>query len=264
MQFRNKNVWITGASSGIGEQLAYSCIRRGARVIISSRDITKLEKVKKNCMEIGGECHVFPIDLSDVQQSEKVADEIISRFESIDLLINNGGISQRSTAIETASIVERKIMETNFFGAIAITKKVLPNMIKNGKGHIAITTSITGKFGFKLRSSYAASKHALHGYFDSLRLELIGKNIDITIVCPGFVKTEISKSALSKDGLKHAKMDEGQQGGISPEKCGEKYIKAIEKNKKEVLIGGNELIMVYLKRFLPFLFNRIASRVRAT
>lgn len=265
MQFRNKNVWITGASSGIGEQLAYSCIRRGAKLIISSRDKTKLEKVKKNCEGMGGECHVFPIDLSNGQQVEKVADEVMNRFKTIDLLINNGGVSQRSTAIDTDEQVERKIMETNFFGAVAITKKVLPNMIKNGGGHIAVTSSITGKFGFKLRSSYAASKHALHGYFDSLRLELVNKNINVTIACPGFVKTEISRSAFSKNGLNYEKMDRGQQGGLSPEKCSERYVSAIEKNKKEVLIGGSELMMVYLKRFLPAsLFNRIALRIRAT
>lgn len=264
MLFKNKNVWITGASSGIGEQLAYSCVKRGARVILSSRDKIKLESVKKKCDDLGGKCFVFPMDLSDMLQVEKVVDEVINQVEVIDILINNGGVSQRSTVLETNPEVERKIIETNFFGAVALTKKVLPAMLKNGGGHIAVTSSITGKFGFKLRSSYAASKHALHGYFDSLRLELADKNIYITIACPGFVKTEISKSALSKDGSKHEKMDVGQQGGISAKKCSEKYIKAIEKNKKEVLIGGNELIMVYLKRFFPFLFNKIASRIKAT
>lgn len=263
MQLSNKLVWITGASSGIGEQLAYSLIKRGARLIISSRDLAKLEYVKANCEEMGGECHICPLDLSNAQQVEKIADKVLSRFDTIDLLINNGGVSQRSKAMETDMEVERKIMETNFFGAVAITKKVLPNMISNGKGHIAVTSSITGKFGFKLRSSYAASKHALHGYFESLRLELADKNINVTIVCPGFIKTEISKSALTKDGLKHAKMDQAQQGGLSPEKCSEIYIKAIEKNRKEKLIGGNELMMVHFKRFLPILFNKIAARVNA-
>lgn len=264
MHFNNKNVWITGASSGIGEQLAYSCVKRGASVILSSRDKFKLENVQKKCKDLGGECLVYPMDLSDKQQVAEVADEVIDQVKTIDLLINNGGVSQRSTAVETSQEVERKIIETNFFGAVTLTKKVLPIMLKNGGGHIAVTSSITGKFGFKLRSSYAASKHALHGYFESLRLELADNNISITIACPGFIKTEISKSALSKDGLKHEKMDEGQQGGMSAETCSERYIKAIEKNKKEVLIGGNELMMVYLKRFFPYLFNKIASRYKAT
>lgn len=264
MQFNNKTVWITGASSGIGEQLAYSCVRRGSKVILSSRDKIKLEKVKEKCEELGGEAFVYVMDVSNVSQVKEVADKVIDRFKTIDLLINNSGVSQRTTAMETNSDVERKIMETNYFGAIALTKKLLPVMIKNGGGNIAITSSITGKFGFKLRSSYAASKHALHGYFESLRLELTGNKIFITITCPGFVKTEISKSAFSGGGFKHDKMDEGQQGGVSAEKCSEKYIRAIEKNKKEVLIGGNELIMVYLKRFFPFIFYKIAARVKAT
>lgn len=264
MQFRHKTVWITGASSGIGEQLAYVCIKRGATVILSSRDKIKLEKIKNNCEELGGECSVFPFDLSDAQQIEKVADEVINKFKTIDLLINNGGVSQRSPALDTNPEVERKILETNYFGAVALTKKVLRVMIRNGGGNIAVTSSITGKFGFKLRSSYAASKHALHGYFESLRLELESKNIYITIVCPGRVKTNISKSAYAGDGLKHSKMDEGQQSGISAVKCSEQYIRAIEKDKKEVLIGGNELLMVYLKRFCPFLFYKIARRIKTT
>jgi len=264
MYLKNKTVWITGASSGIGEQLAYSCVKRGARVILSSNEIGKLEKVRERCTEKGGECFVYALDLSDEQQLEKVADEILNQFNTIDLLINNGGISQRSTALETNPEVERKIMEINFFGAVALTRKVIPVMVKNGGGNIAVTSSITGKFGYKLRSSYSASKHALHGYFESLGLELNEKNIFITIACPGRVKTEISMSALLKDGLKYGKMDEGQQGGISAKKCSEKYIRAIEKNKREVLIGGKELIMVYIKRYIPFLFYKIAARIKAT
>lgn len=264
MQFMSKTVWITGASSGIGEELAYSCIKRGARVIVSARDTIKLEKVREQCIKMGGECFVYPMDLSDKTQVESVAEEVISHFKIIDLLINNGGVSQRTKAIETIPEVERKIMETNYFGAIALTRKILPIMLKNQGGNIAVTSSITGKFGFKLRSSYAASKHALHGYFESLRLELDNKNIHITIVCPGLINTDISKSAYSHGGQKHGRMDTGQKGGISAEECSEKYIKAIEKNKEEVLIGGNELILVYIKRFVPFLFYKIASRVKAT
>lgn len=264
MQFNNKLVWITGASSGIGEQLAYACIKRGAKVILSSIDSSNLEKVRDRCIEMGGICYAHPFDLSDIEQVEKTATDVLEKYKAIDLLINNGGVSQRSTALETNPEVERKILETNFFSAVALTKKVLPAMIKNGGGNIAVTSSITGKFGFKLRSSYSASKHALQGYFESMRLELLDKNIYITIACPGQIKTGISRSALVKDGSIHGKMDEGQQTGMSVERCSEKYIRAIEKNRKEVLIGGKELTMVYLKRYLPFLFNRIVGRIKAT
>lgn len=264
MQLGNKLVWITGASSGIGEQLAYECIKKGAKVILSARNIQNLTKVKHQCDNMGGECHMYPIDLSDIEQVENTADEVITRFGTIDLLINNGGVSQRSLVTETIYEVERKIMETNFFGTVALTRKVLPQMVKNGGGHIAVTSSITGKFGYKLRSSYAASKHALHGYFDSLRLELTDRNIHITIVCPGRINTGISKVALAKDGSVHGKLDEGQEKGMPVGKCSEKYIRAIERNKREVLIGGKELLLVHIKNYLPFLFYKIARRIKAT
>jgi len=264
MNLRNKTVWITGASSGIGEHLAYSCIKRGATVILSARNKEKLEKVQIHCTSLGGNCYIYPFDLADSGQIEKVADDVLQQFKNIDLLINNGGISQRSLAIETLFEVDRKIMEINYFGTVALTRKVVPVMIKNGGGNIAVTSSLMGIFGFKLRSSYSASKHALHGYFESLRAELFDKNIHITIVCPGGVKTNLSFSALSKDGAMHGKMDDVLKRGISAEKCSEKYIKGIEKNKKEVLIGKRELIMVYLKRFAPFLFHRIIAKVKAT
>lgn len=264
MQFKSKTVWITGASSGIGEELAYSCCRRGARVILSARDKIKLEKVKLNCEKIGAEAFVFPIDLSNLNQIEKVAKEVLDQFKTIDLLINNAGISQRATVLNTKPEVERKIMEINFFGTVALTKKVLPVMLRNGGGNIAVTSSIVGKFGFKLRSTYSASKQALGGYFESLRLELADKNIHITIAFPGRIKTGLSKSAILGDGSKYGKMDDGQSNGTSSKKCAEKFIKAIEKNKREVLIGGRELVMVHLKKFIPFLFYRIAVRIKAT
>jgi short-subunit dehydrogenase len=264
MYLQNKTVWITGASSGIGEELAYACSKRGANVILSARDETRLKKVKLNCTKFGAEAFVFPLDLSDLNQIDKVSTEVLNQFKTIDLLINNAGISQRASALDTTPEVERKIMELNFFGTVALTKKVLAVMVKNGGGNIAVTSSIAGKFGFKLRSSYSASKFALTGYFESLRMELAMQNIHITIAFPGRVKTEISRSALKADGIQHGKMDESLESGISAKKCSEKYIRAIEKNKREVLIGGNELIMVHLKRFLPFLFYKIASRIKAT
>jgi len=261
MNFKDKMVWITGASSGIGEQLAYSVLKRGAKVILSARNVEKLNYVKKNCSSHSDRCYVVPLDLSDNKQVEKVADEVISRFGVIDILINNGGVSQRSTTMETHSDVERKIMETNFFGTVALTKKVIPVMIENGGGHIAVTSSIFGLFGLKRRTFYSASKHALHGYFESLRFELQNNNINITIVCPGWINTDISVNALKKDGSLFNKMDKGQKGGMSAQRCSEKYLVAIMKNKKIAMIGSKELMMVYLKRFVPTLFYKIAGRI---
>ena len=264
MNLKGKTVWITGASSGIGEQLAYTCARRGAKLIVSAPRESMLNKIKKNCEALGAKCFVAPFDLSEPEQVNKAAHNVLNVHPAIDVLINNGGISQRATALETSGETVRKIMEINFLSAVRLSQLVAPVMIKNGGGAIAVTSSITGKFGFPLRSAYAASKHALHGYFESLRLENQSNNIQVTIVCPGRVKTDISINALTDKGSVYGKMDEGQAGGITAAACAEKYIKAIEKNKKEVLIGGKELAMVHLKRFFPALFYKIASRIKAT
>ncbi|MCF6170958.1 MAG: SDR family oxidoreductase [Bacteroidales bacterium] len=261
---KGKTVWITGASSGIGEQLAYACAKRGARLILSARRESSLDIIRKKCRLLGADCFVAVFDLSIPEQVDRTARKILSEHPAIDVLINNGGISQRSTAVETSAETVRKIMEVNFFAAVRLSQWVVPVMIKNGGGVIAVTSSIAGKFGFPLRSAYAASKHALHGYFESLRLENRNNNIQVTLVCPGRVKTEISLNALSGQGTVYGKMDSGQKSGMSAERCAEKYIAAIEKNKREVLIGGRELMMVHLKRFLPALFYKIASRIKTT
>jgi len=264
MNFKGKTVWITGASSGIGEQLVYACARRKAKLIISSNQESQLKSVKKNCEKMGAECFVVPFDLSKPKEVNDAGLIVLEKFKTIDVLINNGGISQRANVVETSMETIRKIMEINFMSAVTLSKLVLPGMIENGSGVIAATSSITGKFGFPLRSAYAASKHAVLGFFETLRLENKDNNIQVTVAIPGRVRTDISVNAVTGKGAVYGKMDDGQSGGISAEDCAEQYIKAIEKNKKEVLIGGKELMMVHIKRFFPALFNRMATRIKAT
>lgn len=264
MNFKGKTVWITGASSGIGEQLVYACARRGAKLIISSNQESQLEVVKNNCEKMEVECFAAPFDLSAPNEVNETALKVIIKYKTIDVLINNGGISQRATVAETSMETIRKIMEINFMSAVALSKLALPEMIENGGGVIAATSSITGKFGFPLRSAYAASKHAVLGFFETLRLENKANNIQVTVAIPGRVQTDISVNAVTGKGSVYGKMDEGQSGGISAKACAEQYIKAIEKNKKEVLIGGKELMMVHIKRFFPALFNKLATRIKAT
>jgi short-subunit dehydrogenase len=264
MYFNEKVVWITGASSGIGEALAYQLAKEKAKLIISSKNIEGLEKVKENCLKTCSFCEVVHIDLEKPESIKEAFDKVMTLSSEIDVLINNGGISQRTLFSDTTIDVFRKIMEINFFGAVILSKYVLPVMLKNGGGHIVATSSISGKFGFNLRSAYAASKHALHGFFESLRLENYKENIRVTIVCPGRVRTNISLNALTADGKAHGKMDDGQDGGITAESCAKQILKAIRKNKKEVLIGGKELLMVHFKRFTPFIFNRIIRNIKPT
>jgi dehydrogenase/reductase SDR family member 7B len=264
MYFRDKVVWITGASSGIGEETAYLFARQNAKLVISSQMTAELIKVKERCLLLCSDCIEIVFDLLDTSLVSEKVEEVIKRYGRIDILINCGGISQRSLASETPVEIDRKIMEINFFGAVALTKACIPYMIKNNEGHIAVISSITGKFGFPLRSAYSASKHALFGFFDSLRIELANTNIKVTIFLPGRIKTNISFNSLTKEGQLYGKMDDGQNTGMPAEKCAGKILKAIQNKKREVLIGNKEILMVYIKRFFPGIFFKIAQRIKPT
>lgn len=264
MQFKDKTIWITGASSGIGEALAYGWAKYKCKLILSSRNKEKLEKVKEKCIALGSECIIAEIDLEDEKQVVKSATEVLKIYPTIDILVNNGGISQRSMVAETPLKVDRKIMETNFFGTINLTKQVLPAMIKAKSGNIVVISSIVGKFGFPLRSAYSASKHALQGYFDSLRAEYFKDNIRVTIVSPGRILTNISINAVDKDGKKHGIMDDGQADGMPADICAKKIISAVSKNKKDILVGRSELLMAYFRKFIPPLYYRLARNINPT
>jgi len=182
----------------------------------------------------------------------------------VDYLINLGGVSQRAFITETPLWLDRKIMEINYFGTIALTKAVLPYMLKQGHGHILVTSSISGRFGFPLRSAYSASKQALHGFIETLHLENNKYNIRGSAIIPGRVKTNISVNALNREGLSHGKMDEGQAGGLSPEAAARKILRGIRRNQREILVGKSELIMLYIRRIFPWLFFRIAGKIKST
>jgi dehydrogenase/reductase SDR family member 7B len=262
MFYKDKVVWITGASSGIGEALAYELARQQAITILSSNQSEELESVKKNYDKIGGTSFIQFLDITEIEKMEIITKSLIKKFGRIDVLINNAGISQRALALGTPLDIDRKIMEIDYFGTIALTKTVLPHMIRANSGYIAVTSSISGKFGFPLRSAYSAAKHALHGFFETLRAEVFNDNIKVLIAFPGRVKTNISLHALTKDGTAHGKMDQGQNTGISAEKCAKQYLKAIRKDKKEVLIGSSELLMVYIHKFFPKIFYKLARKIK--
>lgn len=262
--FKNSVVWITGASSGIGEALAYAFHQRGANLIISSRRREALEEVKANCRGNTANIHVLPLDLSDAESLSEKAAEALSFYGYVDYLFNNGGISQRSLATDTRLDVTRRVMEINFFGQVALTKAVLPTMIERRSGHIIVTSSVMGKFGTRLRSSYAASKHALHGYYDCLRQEVQDHNINVTLVCPGFIKTNVTVNAVEGDGSSHGKMGKGQENGMAASVFAEKLISKVEQGKEEVYIGGKEILAIYLKRFSPTLLYRMLRKREVT
>jgi len=262
--FSGKTAWITGASSGIGEALALSFLKKGASLIISSNDIDGLERVKSSCGERSGDILLAPFDLSDTSGIEQIVEHNIKKTNRIDYLLNIGGISQRASVTDTPLWLDRKIFEINYFGTIALTKAVLPWMIRQKSGHIAATSSISGRFGFPLRSAYSASKQALHGFFETLYLENKANNIRTSVIIPGRVKTNISLHALDHEGKEHGKMDDGQAKGISPEKAAEIIIRGIIRDKREILVGGSELLMLYIRRYWPWLFFRIGDRIKST
>lgn len=261
MNLKDKTVWITGAASGIGRALAMEYAKRQSTVILSDRDKENLQAVVEECRKLGAKAVFAPFDLSKSEEIEKTVKDVLVDHPKIHILISNGGISQRSYAIETPVEIDRKILEINFFGAVTLTKALLPSLISEGGGNISVTSSMTGKFGFPLRTAYCASKHAVQGYFEALRAELHDKHVKVTIVSPGRVYTNISVNAIDKDGKKHGVLDPGQAKGISAEKCAKKIVKAINRNKKELWVGGSEILMIYIRKYMSPLFHVLARKI---
>jgi len=251
MSFNNKVVWITGASSGIGEALAYEFAKQGSKLILSSRNIKELKRVELNCSLQEDHIMILPLNLETDSNFMEETAEVIKKFGVIDILINNGGLSSRALVKESTIDIDKKLMNINYFGTISLTKAVLPGMIKRKSGHIVVISSIMGKFGAPLRSAYCASKHALHGFFDSLRLEIWKDKINISIICPGFIRTNVTINALTAEGKTLGLMSPEQENGMMPDVLARKILRTIKKKKREVVIGGGEKFGVYYKRYYP-------------
>ena len=257
----NKIIWITGASSGIGEGLAYELAKKNCKLILSGRNVTELERVKQSC---NVSTEILSFDLSDFDNANEHVAKAIAIFGRVDVLINNGGISQRSLIAETDFSVDKKLMEVDYLAVVALTKALLPHFIQNQSGHFVAVTSLMGKFGSPYRSGYCGAKHAVHGFYDVLRMEHQKDGIDVTIICPGFVQTNLAKKSLTGDGTPQITDDEATRNGLSVSDFVSKMIKAIEKRKFEAYIGRKEVLGVYLKRFFPKLlhYSVLKSRVR--
>lgn len=257
--FKNKVVWITGASSGIGKEAAKQFYAHGAKVVLSARNTHLLSELK-NELSTADDVLVLPLDLTHYDTFQDAVNRVVAHFGRIDILFNNAGVSQRSYVVETDMAVDRKLMEINYFGTIGLTKLVLPQMLKAGGGHFAVITSIVGKFGFPVRSAYAASKHALHGFFESLYMELNKEGIEVTLIAPGPIQTNISMHALDGSGNPTGVMDAMQEKGMPVNEAVHKMLKAIANKKTELILGGfKEKLGVKLKAFLPELFYKKAS-----
>jgi dehydrogenase/reductase SDR family protein 7B len=261
MNYRDKTVWITGASSGIGAELARLFASEGARVIISSHEAKELEGVRKDLEPVSKDVHVVVFNLGNPKEVAETAQKVLEKFGRVDVLMNNGGISTRSKALETSLEIDRRIMEIDYFSGVILTKALLPKMIENAYGHIGVTSSISGKFGWPDRSAYAAAKHALFGFYKSLWAENKNKGIRVTIFSPGRVRTNISLHALDKDGKPQGTMDPGLDKGIAPAECARKMIKAMKRNRKDVLIGSTELVMVWIHKYCKPLYHKLVGKI---
>ena len=258
---KDKIIWITGASSGIGEALAYACLDEQSTIIISARREDELKRVAQYPNKGNKTIFILPLDLEHTEDVQQKVDMIVKRYGRIDILINNGGIGHRTKAINTPTEIDRKVMEVNFFGTINLTKAVARQMQKQKSGKIVVVTSIMGKYGLPLYATYAASKHALYGYFESLRQELYKDNVKVLIVSPGFINTDVSTKLLKEDGSAYGIKSESQDKGMSAADCARGILKAINSNRNHRYVGKYEIFSVYVKQFFPRLFYRLMRKM---
>jgi short-subunit dehydrogenase len=258
----NKVVWITGASSGIGEALAYELAQSGATLILSARNEIELERVRAAC-QFSQRHQVIPLDLENNLDLEAKINAAIEQHGPIDVLINNAGISQRYLVADSSFAVDKKIIDVNLLGAIAMTRPVLKHMLARNQGQIAVVSSMLGLYGIQSRAAYSASKHGLRGYFESLRNELAQTAVRITLVYPGYIGTEITKNAMTADGGHYGGMDKVHAKGIPASVCAKKIIHALEQQKAVVIISGfKERLGAFMNRFFPALFRIIAPKFK--
>jgi short-subunit dehydrogenase len=253
----SKVIWITGASSGIGESLAHELARIGATLVLSARRDDALRNVQAACVR-SDEHLVLPLDMQATDTFPTAVKTVLDRFGRIDVLFNGAGISQRGTALETQLLVDRQLMAVNYFGPVALTKLVLPSMIERRAGQIVVVSSLLGKFSVPGRAAYAGSKHALHGFFDALRSEVFPYGISVTIICPGFIQTNASRNALQGDGVPSGQMDEQIAAGMPSDECARQIVRAIARRSREAYIGNRETWAVLASRLAPRLFARFS------
>lgn len=259
MNLANKTIWITGASSGIGSAISVSLASESTNLILSGRNIEGLKETQQQCINAGAlDTLLLPFEATNFDALPALVEQAEQWKSGIDILVNNAGVSQRSMILETQFNVYRTLMEIDYFAPVALSKLVLPGMIKRGGGTFAVTSSIVGLFGFKRRSGYAAAKHALHGFFDTVRSEHHKDNIRVLMILPGYIKTNISYSGLTGTGEPQNEMDYEQSKASGPTIAGKQVVKALKRNKETVIVGkGLSTITPTIRRFLPFVFKLI-------
>jgi len=230
-------------------------------VLISARRTEELERVKACCAN-PGLVRVLPMDLLDMASFGERVKEAIGAFGQVDILVHNGGVTQRGYVLDTELAVQRQVMELDYFSYVALTKAMLPHFIERKTGHFVVMSSVMGKIGTPMRSAYAAAKHALHGFFDCLRAEVAAMGIRVTVLTPGYIQTNISQHAITKDGTALGKASENIEKGLPASRAADKIVRAIRKGKYEAYIGKRsmEWVALVLARLAPGLVMKLAPK----
>ncbi|NSL88740.1 SDR family oxidoreductase [Chitinophaga solisilvae] len=260
MLYTDKVILITGASSGIGRELALLLAKEKARLILAARKLPALEAVQQECLQLTPHCAVLVMDITDEGAVTAGAAKALTFFGKIDVLVNNAGVTQRSKLIDTPVSAVRQLMDVNFFGPVMLTKALLPHFREQQQGQIIVISSMAGLMGYPWRSGYNAAKHALQGYFETLQTEQPIPALYTTIVCPGRIQTPITYSAITATGEPFGKMDPGQAQGIPADVCARRILRGMRRKRKQILIARAERLLLWFKRFFPPLFYVIARK----
>jgi short-subunit dehydrogenase len=260
MHFKDKIVWITGASSGIGRELAIQLAKKDAKLILTSSNLDSLKLVQEEVLKYSDSVYLLPFDLFNLNEIPKLVQSAIAVYGTVDFVIQSAGISQRSLAENTDLQVYKKIMDLNYFAPVAITQKIMPFFKSQNSGGMIVISSIAGLIGFPLRSGYAASKHAIKAYIETLQSENYQTKIYISSVFPGRINTNISRNALLGNGEKSGKQDANNEVGMPVEKCAYFILKGIQKRKRNIIIGFPERFLLWVWWFVPSLYYKIAFK----
>ncbi len=254
-------VWITGASSGIGAALSAEWARRGAKIILSGRDEARLAEVADR---LDTETLILPFDVRDDAALADATSKAIAWTGNVDVFVANAGVSQRSRAVKTDMQVYRDIIDIDLTAQIAATQALLPHMSERGSGKLVFISSIAGKVGVPMRTAYCAAKFGLIGYADALRAEMSVSGVDVHVIAPGSVATNVSRNALSADGTKRGKSDEVIDNGIPPEEAAKTMVDAIEAGEREIIVArGMEEAMGETRKTPDQVFDQVAAMVAA-
>jgi short-subunit dehydrogenase len=261
MKFHNKVVWITGASSGIGEALAYAFAAEGAQLVLSARREEELQRVAKSC----GNAYVLPFDMLSLADHADRVQDVMNTYGRIDFLVLNAGVSQRSFVKDTEFDVYRRLFEVNFFSIVSLTQAVLPIFTAQKSGVFVPIASVAGRISTPRRAAYGATKHALIGFFDSVRAEGFNDGIRVSTILPGYIKTNISLHAMNEKGEAYGKMDPNQAKGLDPNFTAQKILEAVLAGKNEFFVGGFlEGFGLFVKRFFPSIMPFMLRKIKNT